>query len=97
MWLAYRLSDQQPFYFEYSVMIKLRLKRYGRKQKPTYRIIAIDARSRREGRALKELGFYDPLKNNTQLDIPSILDLLKTGAQPTDTVKYILHKAGILE
>jgi small subunit ribosomal protein S16 len=78
-------------------MIKLRLKRYGRKQKPTYRIIAIDARSRREGKALKEVGFYDPMKDNTQLDIPGILDLLKTGAQPTNTVKYIFHKAGILE
>lgn len=78
-------------------MIKLRLKRYGRKQKPSYRIIAIDSRSRREGRALKEVGFYDPIKNDTQLDIPSILNLLKTGAQPTETVKYIFYKAGILE
>jgi len=78
-------------------MIKLRLKRYGRKQKPTYRIIAIDAKSRREGRALKEVGFYDPIQNNTRLDIPSILDLLKVGAQPTETVKYILYKAGILK
>jgi small subunit ribosomal protein S16 len=78
-------------------MIKLRLKRYGRKQKPTYRIIAIDARSRREGRSLKEVGFYDPIKNNTQLDIPSILDLINTGAQPTDTVKYIFHQAGIFK
>jgi small subunit ribosomal protein S16 len=78
-------------------MIKLRLKRYGRKQYPTYRIIAIDARSRREGKALKEVGFYDPMKDNTQLDIPSILNLLKTGAQPTDTVKYIFYRAGILE
>jgi small subunit ribosomal protein S16 len=79
-------------------MIKLRLKRYGRKQKPTYRIIAIDARSRREGKALKEVGFYDPIKkDHIQLDIPTILDLLKTGAQPTNIVKYIFHKAGILE
>jgi len=77
-------------------MVKLRLKRYGRKKKPIYRIVAIDAKSRREGKALKEVGFYDPIKENTQLDIPSIISLLQTGAQPTDTVKYILYKAGVL-
>nr|YP_009033745.1 ribosomal protein S16 [Roya anglica]YP_009256907.1 ribosomal protein S16 [Roya obtusa]AHZ11128.1 ribosomal protein S16 [Roya anglica]ANI25981.1 ribosomal protein S16 [Roya obtusa] len=78
-------------------MVKLRLKRYGRKQKPTYRIIAIDVRSRREGRALKEVGFYDPIKEKTQLDVPSILILLKHGAQPTNTVGHILQRAGIFD
>ena len=78
-------------------MVKLRLKRYGRKQKPTYRIIAIDVRSRREGKALKEVGFYDPLKEKTQLDIPAILKFLRHGAQPTDTVSHILQRAGVFE
>lgn len=78
-------------------MVKLRLKRYGRKKKPIYRIVAIDAKSRREGKALKEIGFYDPIKENTQLDIPSIMNLLQTGAQPTDTVKYIFYKTGVLQ
>lgn len=78
-------------------MIKLRLKRYGRKQKPTYRIIAIDSRSRREGRALKELGFYDPIKKNTKLDTKNIQILLKYGAQPTNTVKQLFYRAGILQ
>jgi small subunit ribosomal protein S16 len=78
-------------------MVKLRLKRYGRKKKPIYRIVAIDAKSRREGKALKEVGFYDPITKNTQLDIPSIMNLLKTGAQPTDTVKYIFYKTGVLQ
>ena len=78
-------------------MVKLRLKRYGRKQKPTYRIIAIDVRSRREGKALKEVGFYDPLKETTQLDIPTILKFLRHGAQPTDTVSHILQRAGVFE
>ncbi len=77
-------------------MVKLRLKRYGRKQYPTYRIIAIEAKDRREGRALKEVGFYDPNQNKSQLDIPQILIFLKNGAQPTDTVKYILQKANLL-
>jgi small subunit ribosomal protein S16 len=78
-------------------MVKLRLKRYGRKKKPIYRIVAIDAKSRREGKALKEVGFYDPITKNTQLDIPSIMNLLPTGAQPTDTVKYIFYKTGVLQ
>lgn len=78
-------------------MVKLRLKRCGRKKKPIYRIIAIDAKCRREGNALKEVGFYDPIKKNTQLDIPSIINLLQQGAQPTDTVKYILYKTGVLQ
>lgn len=77
-------------------MVKLRLKRYGRKQQPSYRIIAIDASSRREGRALKEVGFYDPIKDRTHLDLTSIRVLLKQGAQPSDTVRHILQKTGIL-
>nr|YP_009258467.1 ribosomal protein S16 [Netrium digitus]ANI25534.1 ribosomal protein S16 [Netrium digitus] len=77
-------------------MVKLRLKKYGRKQKATYRIVAIDIKCRREGRALQEVGFYDPRRDQTQLDIPSILIWLKHGAQPTDTVGHILQRAGLL-
>nr|YP_009559596.1 ribosomal protein S16 [Diphasiastrum digitatum]AZU95393.1 ribosomal protein S16 [Diphasiastrum digitatum] len=76
-------------------MVKLRLKRYGRKQRATYRIIAIDARSRREGRALREVGFYNPRKDQTQLNVPAIVYYLERGAQPTETVKDILEKAEI--
>jgi small subunit ribosomal protein S16 len=54
-------------------------------------------RCRREGKALKELGFYDPRKDQTQLDIPSIIGYLKKGAQPTDTVSHILQRAGVFE
>ena len=78
-------------------MVKIRLKRYGRKQQPTYRIIAIDAKARREGRALKEVGFYDPGNEKTHLNISTIITLLKQGAQPTDTVHNILEKAGVFE
>ena len=78
-------------------MVKLRLKRYGRKQQPTYRIIAIDVRCRRDGKALKEVGFYDPIKDKTQLNVPAILTLLQHGAQPTETVNHILQRAGVLE
>jgi len=78
-------------------MVKLRLKRYGRKQQPTYRIIAIDVRCRRDGRALKEVGFYDPRQDKTQLNIPAILTLLEHGAKPTETVNNIFQRAGVFE
>nr|YP_010472981.1 ribosomal protein S16 [Eriocaulon truncatum]UVH66429.1 ribosomal protein S16 [Eriocaulon truncatum]UVH66684.1 ribosomal protein S16 [Eriocaulon truncatum] len=78
-------------------MVKLRLKRCGRKQRAVYRIVAIDARSRREGRNLQRVGFYDPIKNETYLNIPVILHFLKRGAKPTETVSHILRKAELLK
>nr|YP_010175850.1 ribosomal protein S16 [Scleromitrion brachypodum]YP_010175936.1 ribosomal protein S16 [Oldenlandia diffusa]QSM34944.1 ribosomal protein S16 [Scleromitrion brachypodum]QSM35030.1 ribosomal protein S16 [Oldenlandia diffusa] len=74
-------------------MLKLRLKRCGRKQRAVYRIVAIDVRSRREGKALQNVGFYDPIKNQTYLNIPAILYFLERGAQLTGTVQYLLKKA----
>nr|YP_009738471.1 30S ribosomal protein S16 [Acer pseudosieboldianum]QIB72163.1 30S ribosomal protein S16 [Acer pseudosieboldianum] len=78
-------------------MVKLRLKRCGRKQRAVYRIVAIDARSRREGRDLRKVGFYDPINNQTHLNLPVILDFLDKGAQPTGTVHDISKKAGIFK
>nr|YP_009221789.1 ribosomal protein S16 [Mesembryanthemum crystallinum]AIS35665.1 ribosomal protein S16 [Mesembryanthemum crystallinum]WOC30674.1 ribosomal protein S16 [Mesembryanthemum crystallinum]WQB39007.1 ribosomal protein S16 [Mesembryanthemum cordifolium] len=78
-------------------MVKLRLKRCGKKQRATvYRIVAIDVRSRREGRDLRKVGFYDPIKNQTYLNVPAILYFLEKGAQPTETVYDIFKRAGIL-
>nr|QFS20144.1 ribosomal protein S16 [Hedyotis ovata] len=74
-------------------MLKLRLKRCGRKQRAIYRIVAIDVRSRREGKALQNVGFYDPIKNQTYLNIPAILYFLERGAQLTGTVQDLLKKA----
>nr|YP_009688149.1 ribosomal protein S16 [Stryphnodendron adstringens]QEE59528.1 ribosomal protein S16 [Stryphnodendron adstringens] len=76
-------------------MVKLRLKRCGKKQRAVYRIVAIDVRSRREGRDLRRVGFYDPIKNQTYLHIPVILYFLEKGAQPTGTVQDISKKAGV--
>ncbi|TYI68658.1 hypothetical protein E1A91_D08G104500v1 [Gossypium mustelinum] len=75
-------------------MVKLRLKRCGRKQ-PVYRIVAIDVRSRREGRDLRKVGFYDPINNQTYLNVPAILYFLEKGAQSTTIVHDILKKAGV--
>nr|YP_009179935.1 30S ribosomal protein S16 [Bletilla striata]ALL53016.1 30S ribosomal protein S16 [Bletilla striata] len=63
-------------------MVKLRLKRCGRKQRAIYRIVAIDVRSRREGRDIRKVGFYDPIKNQTYSNVPAILYFLEKGAQP---------------
>nr|ATV98180.1 ribosomal protein S16 [Grias cauliflora] len=78
-------------------MVKLRLKRCGRKQRAVYRIVAIDVRSRREGRDLRKVGFYDPIKNQTYLNVPAILYFLEKGAQSTETVQDIFKKAEVLE
>nr|WBU14114.1 ribosomal protein S16 [Cyanotis ciliata] len=78
-------------------MLKLRLKRCGRKQRAIYRIVAIDVRSRREGRDLQKVGFYDPIKNQTYLNLPAVLYFIERGAQPTGTVYDILKKAEILK
>nr|YP_011014580.1 ribosomal protein S16 [Kniphofia uvaria]WQA11484.1 ribosomal protein S16 [Kniphofia uvaria] len=77
-------------------MVKLRLKRCGRKQ-AIYRIVAIDVRSRREGRDLLKVGFYDPIQNQTYLNVPAILYFLEKGAQPTGTVHDILRKAELFK
>nr|YP_010412362.1 ribosomal protein S16 [Sinocarum schizopetalum]URQ15699.1 ribosomal protein S16 [Sinocarum schizopetalum] len=78
-------------------MVKLRLKRCGRKQRAVYRIVAIDVRSRREGRDLRNVGFYDPIKNQSYLNVPAILYFLEKGAQPTGTVRDILKKAAVFK
>nr|YP_010161370.1 ribosomal protein S16 [Cynanchum chinense]QRZ02909.1 ribosomal protein S16 [Cynanchum chinense] len=78
-------------------MLKLRLKRCGRKQRVVYRIVAIDVRSRREGKDLQKVGFYDPIKNQTYLNVPAILYFLEKGAQPTGTVQDIFKRVGVLK
>ncbi|KAG2589822.1 hypothetical protein PVAP13_5NG316800 [Panicum virgatum] len=74
-------------------MVKLRLKLCGRKQRAIYRIVAIDVQSQREGRDLQKVGFYDPIKNQTCLNVLAILYFLEKGAQPTRTIYDILKKA----
>ncbi|MDJ0659659.1 MAG: 30S ribosomal protein S16 [Crocosphaera sp.] len=78
-------------------MIKLRLKKYGKKREVSYRIVAINSASRRDGRPLEELGFYNPRTDETRLNVPAIVTRLKQGAQPSDTVRSILKKAQVFE
>ena len=78
-------------------MIKLRLKKYGKKREVSYRIVAMSSDSRRDGRPLEELGFYNPRTDETRLDVPAIVRRLQQGAQPTDTVRRLLEKANVFE
>ena len=78
-------------------MVKLRLKRYGKKREVSYRIVAIQSSARRDGRPLEELGFYNPRTDETRLNVPAIVKRLQDGAQPTETVRSILRKANVLE
>nr|QCI04548.1 ribosomal protein S16 [Apoglossum ruscifolium] len=73
-------------------MLKIRLKRLGKKKKACYRIIIIDSRYKRDGKALEEVGFYNPLTKKTKINLERIQERISKGAQLTDTVKNILKK-----
>ena len=78
-------------------MIKLRLKRFGKKKEASFRIVACNSTSRRDGRPLQELGFYNPRTKETRLDTEALRSRLSQGAQPTDVVRTLLEKGGLLE
>ena len=79
--------------------VKLRLKRMGSKGKPFYRIVAADSRSPRDGRIIEAIGTYNPATNpaNVTLNEELAMKWLNDGAQPTDTVRNILSKQGIMK
>lgn len=79
--------------------VKLRLKRMGAKQKPFYRIVAADSRTKRDGKFLENVGTYNPIKNPAEINIDEqkALYWLSQGAIPTDTVRSILSKQGIMK
>ncbi|MFP4370510.1 MAG: 30S ribosomal protein S16 [Bacteroidota bacterium] len=79
-------------------MVRIRLRRKGRRHHPVYDIIAIDKRKRRDGAYLERLGFYDPntTPNTISIDPDRAVYWLENGAQPSDTVRYLLSYEGIL-
>jgi len=79
-------------------MVKIRLRRMGAKKNPFYRIVVADSRYSRNGRFIEEIGTYDPLKQPSAVtvDAKQAKDWIQNGAQPTDTVKALLKKEGIL-
>ncbi len=78
--------------------VKIRLKRIGAKKSPFYRIVVADARYPRDGRFIEEIGTYDPLKDPAavRIDAEAAKKWLANGAQPTDTVRALLKKQGII-
>ncbi len=79
-------------------MVKIRLKRMGGHKKPFYRIVVADSRAPRDGRFIEELGYYDPMKKpaDVKIDAEKANKWLATGAQPTDTVRSLFKKNGIV-
>ena len=79
-------------------MVKIRLKRMGAKKAPFYRVVVADSRYPRDGRFIEEIGTYNPLNDPATIavDAERAQAWLKNGAQPTDTVRGILKKAGVL-
>jgi small subunit ribosomal protein S16 len=79
--------------------VKIRLKRIGAKKAPFYRVVVADSRYPRDGRFIEEIGYYNPLSNPVEIKIDSekANKWISNGAQPTETVKSLLKKAGITE
>ncbi len=79
-------------------MVKIRLKRMGMKKKPFYRIVVADERACRDGRFIEEIGYYDPLQKpaTVRVDGEKAKQWMANGAQPTDTVRSLLKKAGAI-
>ena len=79
-------------------MVKIRLRRMGAKKAPYYRVVVADSRYPRDGRFIEELGTYNPLKEPAEITVnaESAKKWIADGAQPTDTVRILLKKAGVL-
>ena len=80
-------------------MVKIRLRRMGSKKAPFYRIVVADSRSPRDGRFIEEIGYYNPLTDpaDVKIDGDKAKAWIANGAQPTDTVRAILKKNGIID
>ncbi len=80
-------------------MVKMRLRRMGAKKAPFYRVVVADSRYPRDGRFIEEIGYYNPTTEPAEikLDADKAKDWLAKGAQPTETVKSLLKKSGIVD
>jgi small subunit ribosomal protein S16 len=78
-------------------VVKLRLRRMGAKKRPSYRIVAADSRSPRDGAFIESVGFYDPITDPATINVnlDRARHWINNGAQPTDTVRSILQRAGV--
>ena len=80
-------------------MVKIRLHRMGAKKAPFYRVVVADSRAPRDGRFIEEIGIYDPMKEPTEfrVDAEKVKKWIANGAQPTDTVRTLLKKNGVID
>ena len=80
-------------------MVKIRLRRMGAKKAPFYRIVVADSRYPRDGRFIEELGYYDPMTEPATVKVygDKVKEWMSNGAQPTDTVKSLLKKNGVID
>ncbi len=79
--------------------VKIRLRRMGAKKAPFYRVIVADSRTPRDGRFIEELGYYNPITEpaDIKIDAEKAKEWMSNGAQPSDTVRRLFKKAGIIE
>ena len=77
-------------------MLKLRLKRIGRKRSPAYRLVVMENSARRDGRPVEEVGYYDPISKKSKFEVEKIQKWLNHGAKPTEVVSSLLKKAEII-
>jgi len=77
-------------------MLKLRLKRIGRKRSPAYRLVVMENTFRRDGRPIEEVGYYNPISKESHFEIEKIQKWLQCGAKPTEVVTSLLKKADII-
>jgi small subunit ribosomal protein S16 len=73
-------------------MLKIRLKRTGRKSQPFYKIVVMENLSKRDGKSLSELGYYDPIRKVLHFDKTKLYKALNSGAYPTDTVRHLINQ-----
>ncbi|MBT1248328.1 MULTISPECIES: 30S ribosomal protein S16 [Thermosipho] len=80
-------------------MVRIRLTRMGKKKQPFYRIVVVDQRKRRDGAYIESLGYYDPIKDPYVLnvDVDKAVDWILKGAQPSQTARNLLRKAGVFK
>ena len=77
-------------------MLQLRLKRVGRKRQPSYRLVVMTNDTRRDGRPIDQVGYYNPITKESKFDNEKIVNWLKQGVKPTETVENLLKKAKII-
>jgi|TARA_B110000902_G_scaffold256065_1_gene322315 small subunit ribosomal protein S16 len=77
-------------------MLRLRLKRGGKKRNPIYRIVIMNNTTKRDGKTIEEVGFYNPITKQIRINVTKVITRLKQGVQPSNTVRRLLVEVGII-